>query len=394
MLQRSFVYILLISISCAVVACGQETKTKIAQPTRSHGPELAAARLDPTAIAELDSTLQQHVDRGDVPGVVVMIVRGDTVGYLEEFGSRDLESGQPLKRDTLLRIYSMSKPIVAAAAMAIWEEGKFKLDDPISDRLPEWKDMTVKGGAKAVPVTPRHLMTHCAGLSYEWDNSEWETRDPTHEVTLDEFSKKMVAQPLEFQPGTQYLYGYSIDILGRYLEAIEGKPLDKIMRERMLDPLKMDDTEFWIRDEADMARTAQIYGRGADNEPKITIDRGDLIRKPKAMLGGQGLVSTTDDYARFCAMLLGGGELDGVRVLDTATVDLMFENHIDDIDDEYGLGGWADGSGGYAWGGYAGTTFYVNRKTNVYVIYMVQIVGYRSPTHKAFDRIVRQATGE
>ena len=250
-MKSSCVSILVIGtvLFCAGVASGQEEVAAVRALPRAHGQEVEAADLDRDVLEEIDIMLQEHVAAGHLSGVVAMIVRNGEVGYLEEFGLRDIDADEPMRRDSLLRIYSMTKPIVAAAAMALWEEDKFELDDPISAYLPEWTDATVKSGAGPVAmnreISVRDLMTHTSGISYD----DLAKRPST--MSLDEVSNELAQRPLEFQPGTKFLYGYSIDILGRYIEAIEGKTLDVILRERILDPLAMDDTQFWVRDGTD-----------------------------------------------------------------------------------------------------------------------------------------------
>jgi CubicO group peptidase (beta-lactamase class C family) len=264
-----------------------------------------------------------------------------------------------MEKDTLFRIYSMTKPIVAVTAMSLWEEEKFKLDDPISVHLPEWAKVTVKENDEVVAtknqITPRHLMTHASGLSYDRSGMRL-----GRSATLSEFSEALAKRPLHFQPGTKFRYGYSIDILGRYIEAIEGKTLDVVMRERVLDRLAMNDTEFWVRDATDRDRVAKVYYKSRDGELKPAMSRSAALAKPSRMMGGQGLISTTEDYARFCQMLLNKGELAGQRVLKTETVDLMFDNHLKKIGKVYGLGGMVDAKGGYHWGGAAGTKFWID----------------------------------
>ena len=269
------------------------------------------AELDRATIEELDRELQTAVDEKTLSGIVAMIERDGVVGYRETFGFGDIAAEQPMETDTILRIYSMTKPIVAVAAMSLWEEGAFTLDEPISKHLSEWKSPKIRVRGKLVPattaITPRHLMTHTMGIR------KGAVSPRPHLMSLDSFSRRLSEQPLASEPGTKYRYGYSIDVLGRYLEVIEGKSLDVILRERVLDPLGMTDTEFWIEDTGDLERTAQLYTRTEEGTLKSVLSKRMLRRKPKAMLGGQGLLSTTDDYAKFCRMLANGGtKLNGV----------------------------------------------------------------------------------
>ena len=358
--------------------------------SRKHGDEVRAAKLDVKALLSLDAAMQKQVDDKHVSGVICIISRHGRVGYCEAFGSRVIETKRPMTKDTLFRIYSMTKPIVAVTAMSLWEEGKFKLDDPISKHLPEWKDTTVREKGKVVPattpITPRHLMTHSSGLSYDRRGLKLDEK-----MTLSEFSKAMSKRPLNFQPGSSYVYGYSIDILGRYIEAIEGKSLDVVMRERVFDKLGMKDTEFWVRKSADRSRIAHVYSRSKKGELRTLMGAAKLMKKPSRMMGGQGLISTASDYAKFCQMLLSKGEVNGKRVLKKKTVELMFKNHLGKIGKVYGLGGMVDRKGGYFWGGAAGTKFWIDSANDMYGVFMIQRWGYRPPTYRVFRAQVRRA---
>jgi CubicO group peptidase (beta-lactamase class C family) len=368
---------------------------------RPHGDEAKAAGLKPDALAKIDVEMQRHVAAPDVAGVVALISRHGKVGYCETFGMQDREAKKPMPKDAIFRIYSMTKPIVAAAAMTLYDDGKFTLDEPISKRLPEWKEPTVMESGKKVPaknpITPRMLMTHSSGLDYgtleggAFTGSGFSGRE---EMTLAEFSKQLATQPLKFHPGTAYQYGHSIDILGRYIEAVSGQPLDEFLRERILKPLKMADTDFWVPAEK-KERIAQMYAQRADGSLQRGRDSAQLLEKPKLFLGGQGLVSTAADYARFCQMLLNQGELDGVRVLNKETVELMFQNHLakvfPDGRQKYGLGGVVTGDGGYAWGGAAGTQFFVDSKNDCLAVFMVQTQRYRAPAYSEFRKLAFEA---
>lgn len=295
-----------------------------------------------------------------------------------------------MSKDTLFRIYSMTKPMVAVTAMAIWEEGKFKLDDPISKHLPEWKDLTVSEGKKVVPakgaVTARDLMTHSSGITYGKKGVKLGEQD-----SLADFSKSLAQRPLKFHPGTDYTYGYSIDVLGRFLEAIEGKSLDIIMRERIFDKIGMSDTDFWVRKKEDRSRVALVYRKNEEGKLRPAMRTDAVMVKPSRMMGGQGLISTTEDYAKFCEMLLRKGELNGKRVLKSETVDLMFENHLEEIDKVYGLGALVDGKGRYNWGGAAGTRFWVDVKGGHYGVFMIQTWGYKAKTFDVFRKHAEKA---
>jgi len=322
--------------------------------------------------------------------VIGLIGRRGSIGYFEAFGYRNLKEEKPMTKDALFRIFSMTKPIVAVTAMTLWEEGKFKLDDPISVFCPEWKNATAKENGATVPVTTpvtaRHLMTHSSGISY--DKNGLDMSDTT---SLKTFSESLAKKPLKFQPGTDYKYGYSIDILGRYIEAIEGKPLDVVMRERIFNKLGMDDTEFWIRKPEDLDRVALVYGKSRQNNLRAWDRSAELLEKPSRMMGGQGLVSTTADYAKFCQMFLNKGKLGEVQILKPSTIELMSKNHLKDIRKVYGLGGMVKGDGFYSWGGAAGTGFWIDPATDSYAVFMIQRWGYKPPTYDVFKKFTAKA---
>tara|TARA_B110000438_G_C15768288_1_gene630657 strand:- start:340 stop:1572 length:1233 start_codon:yes stop_codon:yes gene_type:complete len=359
---------------------------------RSHDKAAKAAGLDVDSLTAMDAAMQKQIDDKHVAGVIGLIGRNGKIGYFEAFGHRNIKADKPMTRDALFRIYSMTKPMVAVTAMSLWEEGKFKLDDPISNFCPEWKNATVTEGGKKVPVntpmTARHLMTHSSGLSYDRANVDV---GPT--TSLKTFSESLAKQPLKFQPGTDYQYGYSIDILGRYIEAIEGKTLDVVMRERLFDKLSMDDTEFWIRKSDDLDRVALVYTKAQQNKLRSWNRSAELLKEPSRMMGGQGLVSTTADYAKFCQMFLNKGKLSGARILKAATVELMSQNHLKSIGKVYGLGGQVRPDGFYSWGGAAGTGFWIDPANNSYAVFMIQRWGYNPPTYGVFKRITAQAIG-
>ena len=360
--------------------------------TRSHDKAAQAAGLNVDALKAMDAALQKQIDDKHVAGVIGLIGRKGKVGYFEAFGHRNIKADKPMTQDALFRIYSMTKPMVAVTAMSLWEEGKFKLDDPISNFCPEWKNATVKEGGNKVPVntpmTARHLMTHSSGLSYNKTDVDV---GPT--TSLKTFSESLAKQPLRFQPGTGYQYGYSIDILGRYIEAIEGKPLDVVMRDRLFDKLGMDDTEFWIRKSDDLDRVALVYIRDKENNLHAWNKFAELLEKPSRMMGGQGLVSTTADYAKFCQMFLSKGKLGKARILKASTVELMSQNHLKSIGKVYGLGGQVKPNGFYSWGGAAGTGFWIDPANDSYAVFMIQRWGDKPPTYNVFKKITAQAVG-
>jgi CubicO group peptidase (beta-lactamase class C family) len=367
---------------------------------REHGDEARAAGLKADVLAKIDVEMQRHVAAPDVAGIVALINRNGRFGYFEAFGFQDIEAAKPMPKDAIFRLQSMTKPVIAVAALTLLDEGKFTLDEPISKHLPEWKEPHVLEDGKVVParhaITPRMLMSHSSGLYYgSIDGGALAgggvTRDA--KTTLASYSRELATTPLKFHPGEGYSYGTSIDVLGRYMEAVSGKPLDEFLQERVIGPLKMTDTGFWVpKQKAD--RIAQLYRQSATGK----LERGRSVEqitvKPTLFLGGQGLCSTADDYARFCQMLLNRGELDGVRILKAGTVDQMFQDHLKGQRMKYGLGGAVDGDGHYAWGGANGTQFWIDRRNNLFAIFMVQTQRYRSPAFNDFKRLTTAGIGE
>ena len=362
--------------------------TALAQPKpRKHGKEATAAGLDVKVLESLDFFMQRQSNR-QVSGVVALIGRHGKIGYFEAFGHRDIEAGKPMTEDTLFRIASMTKPIVAVTAMTLWEEGKFKLDDPISNHLPEWKDVKVKKGDELFPaktaITPRHLLTDSSGVATSGDYEDGVKLN--FQMTSSQFSKALAKQPLHFQPGTEYLHGLSTGVLGRYIEAIEGKPLDRVMQERVFGKLGMTSTGFWVKKAADRDRIAQVYTRNRNRElrPVRLMGPGSLMIKPVRMGGGPGLVSTAGDFAKFAQMLLNKGELNGKRVLKRETVDLMLQNHLPKpIGKEHGLGAPID-DGCYQHGGAFGTYFLIDPKIDCVQVFMSQRLRYQTRTKQIF----------
>ena len=347
-----------------------------------------AQKIDSTT---LNSAMQEQIDSHKVSGVVALISHKNEIVYHEALGHRVIgQDDAPMQKDTLFRIFSMTKPIVAAAAMSVWEEGKFQLDDPISKHLSEWKSPKVRSGkgepaAAEAPITPRQLMTHSSGITYGKEGLKLDEAS-----TLEEFSSAIASRPLKFQPGSEFVYGYSIDILGRYLEEIEGKTLDVILQERIFAKLKMNDTGFWVRNPNDRSRVAMAYSQGKDDRLVPALRGAEEMRKPEIMYGGHGLISTSGDYAKFCAMLSNGGEVAEVRVLKEKSIRLMFENHLKDIGKSYGLGGKVGEEGKYSWGGAAGTQFWVHEGTGSYGVFMIQTWGYTAPTFNVFIKQLSQ----
>lgn len=377
-------------------------------------PAAAPAKigLSVSGLARLGRALQSEVERGRLPGAVALIARRGRVGYFESFGVRTPADGAPMSNDSLFRIYSMTKPITSVAAMMLWEEGKFLLDDPVARYLPELADLKVaqpknpdlrEGEIELVPaarpITIVDLLRHTSGITYEFRG-----RGPVHKMyssaRIQSRSQSNAAQlaslaklPLLHQPGMQWEYGRSTDVIGRLIEVISGETLGAFFERRILKPLGMVDTAFHVQPQ-DHPRLAEAFANDPDTGDAVLLQR---VRDPPALeSGGGGLVSTASDYARFLQMLLNGGALEGVRLLGRKTVELMTADHLGSMTGApdlllpgYGFGlGFAvrlhagiartPGSvGEYFWGGLAGTTFWVDPKEQLFAILLIQAPGQR-----------------
>ena len=370
-----------------------------------------AVGLSSERLARIGTTLQAGVDAGEIPGAVVLVARRGGIAYYEAFGYRDKAAGEPMPKDAIFRIYSMTKPIVSVAAMTLHEEAKLYLSQPISAHLPAFRGMRVgpdfKPAARAITV--QDLLRHTSGLTYAFIGSgavkdlykqagmaEFEL-----DMSITEYANRMAELPLLYQPGTVWDYGRSTDVLGALVEAASGSALDAYMHERVLAPLGMSDSGFWVP-ESERHRVA---------EP-LSGTLIDVTAPPPMLAGGHGMVSTVMDYARFCQMMLEGGSLDGARILGPETVAYMSSDHLGDISRDgtvylpgpgygFGLGfavrteagqsRWPGSVGDYFWGGYAGTYFWIDPANEMVVVYMMQSVGQRSHYRMMLRNLVSQA---
>ncbi len=291
-----------------------------------------AAIISDAVKTRIDSTLKAYVDSGNIAGVSALIFEKDKEVYFNAFGYADREAQQPMDRNTIVQIYSMTKPITGVALMTLYEEGKFDLDDPVSKYAPEFADMQVYAGEDASgnpileephrPMTVRDLTRHTAGFGRNADIpglgkmiAEADALD--RENTLVEMAEKMGSTPLYFHPGEQWEYGPSVDVQAFLVERISGMPYKEYVREHVLDPFDMDETRYFIPEE-DRDRFAKLYIRTGEGELKPDTDTYDNYTEPWPLTrGGSGLTSTIDDYMRFARMLVHQGTLDSVTILRT-----------------------------------------------------------------------------
>jgi len=387
-------------------------------------------------LARIDAHFQRYVDDGRLPGWLVAIARDGRIVHLTTYGQRDVEAGAPVEVDTLFRIYSMTKPITSVAAMMLYEEGAFELKDPVAAFIPSFADTKVFRSGSAVnpvlepqtePMRIWHLLTHTSGLTYGFHHATpvdamyraggFEWGNPPGE-DLAQICERFAAFPLLFQPGSEWNYGVSTDVLGRVVEVASGMSLDAFFQERIFDPLGMTDTAFVAKD---LDRLAALYIPAPGTRLATRMDAmGDAAKtKPDYLSGGGGLVSSAGDYHRFATMLLNGGSLDGVRLLGTRTVDYMSQNHLPGRADleAFGRPLFAETSfagvgfglgfsvvqdnidnkvlssiGEFAWGGAASTAFWVDPAEEITTLFMTQLLPSSThPIRPQLKQLVYQA---
>ena len=396
---------------------------------------LAADRLQ-----RLDNHFRRHVDDGRLKGWLLTVSRRGRLAYTARYGQRDAEAGLPVEPGTLWRIYSMTKPVTAVAAMMLYEEGAFELTDPVSRFIPSFKDMRVfSGGSDERPVTVPaaepvriwHLFTHTAGFTYATHRNH--PVDAMYraigfnvgqrpDTTLAEACELWAGLPLLFQPGTAWNYSVATDVLGRVIEIASGQSLDEFFAQRVFCPLGMSDTSFYV-EPGDLGRLAALYTDGPDGRAVRYDDIANEVRSPPAMLsGGGGLVSTAADYDRFLHMLLPlpdspAGELDGVRLLSPHTVSYMGRNHLPGNQDlaqfsvphsalarrgvGWGLGfavvidpvacKVAGSAGELSWQGAASTSFWIDPAEQLTATFYTQLLPSSPPLRSQLRQLVYQA---
>jgi CubicO group peptidase (beta-lactamase class C family) len=394
-----------------------------------------AVGFDGARLGRLDGYLQRLVDAGRLPGWQLVVTRRGRVAHASTGGWRHVEQHLPVEPDTLFRIYSMTKPITSLAAMMLYEQGAFELDTPVSRFLPEFADMRVYvGGSAAAPVTVpatepirmRHLLTHTSGLTYDFFNQH-----PVDELYrarglglqgsdvsgLAEVCDRLARLPLLFQPGTQWAYSMATDVLGRVVEVISGRSLAEFFAEQIFAPLGMGETRFGAGPSV-ASRLARLYGwTGTALVPIDATGRG--VDEPAFYSGGGGLISSAHDYHRFTQLLLGGGALDGVRLVGPRTLAYMARNHLPGNVDlasygrpiyaespftgtGFGLGfsveldpaasGTIGSAGTFGWGGAASTAFWVDPLEQLTVLFFTQLMPSNAvPVRAALRQLVYAA---
>ena len=403
------------------------------QPVKPEEVGLSSQRL-----AKIAEVFNQEIKDQKIPGAVIMIARKGKVAYHEAFGAQDKSAERIMAKDSIFRIYSMTKALASVGAMILVEDGKVQLTDPVAKFLPEFKNVQVSTPRSdgmgqltygLVPAdrqpTIQDLLRHTAGLAYgeitgnarvktAYTNAGLFTPGADYfsiELTPDEFTAKIAETPLAYQPGTTWEYSLAVDVLGRVVEKASGKRLSEFLDERLFKPLKMTDTGFSVPADR-MARLSQPFAVDpASGAPNKLID---VSKPPKNDSGGAGAVSTAADYLRFSQMLLNGGELDGQRILSRTTVALMASDHLPPairqtvqpgeqllgvqgysfglgfaVRKEQGVSGVHGSPGEFTWAGYAGTYFWIDPKEQLVGVLMTQAPG---PSRPYYRRMLRALT--
>ena len=374
---------------------------------------LSAARL-----ARISGWMKGWVDSGKLPNLVVTVMRKGELAFAEAYGKADVERNKPVRPDTIYRIYSMTKPLTSTAIMMLYEEGRFQLDNPISKFIPAFANQRVavggsRGKIDTVPaerdITFRDLLSHTSGLTYgfmEATNVDALYRSKngvdfqTATTSLKECVEKLATFPLIAQPGKEWNYSVSTDVLGYLVEVISGQPFEKYLVEKVIKPLGMVDTDFFVPD-SKHDRFSTNYQAGAGGKLEVIDDptKSRYLKPRTVNSGGGGLVSTAADYMRFCKFMLNKGELDGVRLLGRKTVELMTMNHLKGDMADMGMPRWSESTaegigfglgfsvmldpakahivgtrGEYSWGGAASTTFWCDPVEDMAVVMLTQLM--------------------
>lgn len=383
--------------------------------------------INDKARTRLDSTLKSFVDAGYVVGVSALIFEKNKEVYYNAFGFADREANRPMDRNTLVRIYSMTKPVTGTALMKLYEQGAFLLDDPLSKYAPEFTDMKVYAGVDAAgkiitepakrPITIRDITRHTSGFLSSHDSPLGElirkTDAMNKENTLEQMAKKFATLPLAFHPGEQWAYGPSVDLQAFLVERISGIPYDQFVQQNVLDPLKLTNTRYTVPP-VDTTRLAAMYFKNEQGTLDRITNKDALsfnLQKWPLTPGGYGLTSTLDDYMRFARMLVNEGTLDGVTILKPETIKLMATNQLADsitqrmwLPSKGQVGFGIDFAvrlrepltkeenngtvGEFFWDGAASTLFWVDPKNELTAVLFVQIMPFAGQVHKKFKDAV------
>ena len=372
----------------------------------------AQVGLSKERLARIAPLMNKQIEANRMSGAIGMVLRNGKVAYFEPYGYMDKETKKPMRKNTIFRMYSMTKALTGVAVIILQEEGRFFINDPVSKYLPEFAkpQVAVIDNGRVVSTEPaeheitiRDLLRHTSGVVdyvglVDKDGTPYLRKANIYEPEIDlaEVVRRIAKIPLAYQPGTTFQYGYSIDVLGRLVEVISGKPFEDFLEERIFKPLGMVDTGFYVP-ESKWSRFVTVDAGSPGGTVKRAPDAAQEAykKKPAAALGGQGMVSTAMDYARFCQMLLNGGVLDGKRILGRKSVESMSSDHLGNLARAQGIANIPPGmgfgltfaiiqdparlgqlatAGEYFWSGAAGTRFWIDPKEKMITIFMVNIM--------------------
>ena len=378
-----------------------------------HTPPLPEARpetlgLSRSRLQAMSDAFKREIDKGTVPGVTVLVARRGQIGWFEALGRQSPASGAPMARDSIFRVFSMTKPIVSVGIMALVEDGHLLLSDAVAKFIPEFADQKVgvvsSGKLELVPpkrpMTVQDLLRHTSGLTYEHQGDGpvhklyQESRVRSRKITNAEHAALVASFPLICHPGDEFNYSRSTDILGRIIEVVSGQSLGTFLTERILAPLQMAETGF-ATSEANANRLAEPFAADPWTGDKVALF--NMLEQPVMESGGGGLVSTTMDYARFCVMLRNGGTLDGNRIIGRKTLELMASDHLSPsvkvdsplmpaghgfglgfaVRTQRGVAPFPGSLGQFFWSGMAGTFFFIDPAEDLFTVFMMQGPGQR-----------------
>jgi CubicO group peptidase (beta-lactamase class C family) len=388
-------------------------QTAAKPPSAPQTPPLPHARpeqlgLSSTRLQRMSDAFKREVDKGTAPGVTVMVARRGQIGWFDAIGRQNPADSTPMAKDSIFRIFSMTKPIVSVGIMMLVEDGHFLLNDPVAKFIPEFAEQKVgvenNGKLELVPVqrpmTVQDLLRHTSGITYDHTGNSLvqqlyqQSRLRSRKITNAEHAAMVASLPLICQPGAEWNYSRSTDILGRIIEIASGKTLGAFLTERILAPLQMAETAFHTGEE-NAGRLAEPFPTDPWNGEKVQLF--NMLEQPAMESGGGGLVSTTMDYARFCQMLLSGGTLDGVRIIGRKTLQLMASDHLGPtvkvnsplmpaghgfglgfaVRTHQGMAPFPGSLGEFFWSGMAGTYFWIDPREDLFAVFMMQGPGQR-----------------
>jgi CubicO group peptidase (beta-lactamase class C family) len=419
-------------VAAAIAVWSSAIVVKTTHLARAESPPPQSRQFARAGLDKVGDYFKNEIASGKIPGAIVLIQQHGKLVYFEKFGVRDIATGLPMTDDTIFRLYSMSKPVTSVAAMMLVEDGRLSLDDPVSKYVPAFAGVKVgvettdENGTPALvlepldrPITIEDLLRHTSGLTYGFYGENAVRKLYANSDLFDgdfdnaQFVERLAKLPLADQPGTRWDYGHSTDVVGRIIEVVSGKSLFQFEKQRLLDPLGMTETAFFVADAAQRPRIAEPMPYDRFTRPVAGIKDSTLPRRWES--GGAGMVGTIGDYARFAQMLLSGGTLDGRRYLKPETIALMASDHIGPEtkiehdpfyfpgpDSGYGLGfavrtavpantSWPLGE--YRWDGAAGTSFFVDPRDDMFVLCMVQAPSQGGRIQLALKTLIYQALG-